>query len=266
MPLPEGYVELRLPRAIGWVRADLAALGLPAFWVPLQPLPGAKGRGGVGVLPLRDGLTAVVRPFVRGGAFGRLFGDRYPGPARVRRELGVLLALRREGVPVVTPLAAVAQKHRAFWRLRLVTEREVEAMPLPAFVAAFPELRRWSIEAAGTLVRLAFAAGLRHPDLHVDNVLCARHGEKVRAVLVDLDRAVVKAPVSERHRDAMLARMARYLHRHAGKLAAAPARVDLLRFLRALGMASEARRAAWERLGRRLRRQLARRRLLFRRA
>ena len=265
MSLPEGYVELRAPRAIGWVRADLAELGLPAFWVPLQPFPGAKGRGGVGVLSLREVLTAVVRPFVRGGAFGRLLGDRYPGPARVRRELEVLLRLRHEGVPVVTPLAAVAQKHRAFWRLRLLTEREAEALPLPAFVAAFPELRRFSIEAAGTLVRLAFAAGLRHPDLHADNVLCARHGDKVRAVLVDLDRAVVKAPVSERDRDGMLVRMARYLRRHAGKLAAAPARVDLLRFLRALGLDAAARRGAWERLGRRLRRQMARRRLLFRR-
>jgi hypothetical protein len=259
------FVEVREGRGLGWIRADLAAGGLRRLWTAPVPLPQAMGRGGVGTLDLDHDLVAVVRPFKRGGAFGRLLGERYARSARVRQELDVLMALRREGVPVVTPLAAIAQKHRAFWRLRLLTELEPGALPLPAFLAAHPQQRRWAVEAAGVVVRLAFAAGLRHPDLHPDNVLCSLRGDKVRAVLVDLDRARVRKPVPESDRDAMLVRMARYLHRHARRLPVRPARTDLLRFLRALGHDAAGRRAAWERLGIRLRRALARRRLLWRR-
>ena len=46
-------------------------------------------------------------------------------------------------------------------------------------------------------------------------MLVAVRGDKVRAVLIDLDRATLKAPLSQGVQDAMLVRMARYLHRHA---------------------------------------------------
>lgn len=261
--LPEGFVELREPRGIGWLRRDLAELGLSPFWAATTPLPGAKGRGGVGTLELQPGLIAVVRPFRRGGAFGKLLGDRYGGSARARDELAVLAQLQREGVPVVAPLAAVAQKHRAFWRLRLLTQVETGALALPAFCAAYPQHRRWAIAAAAVTVRLAFAAGLRHPDLHPDNILVAAHGDKVRAVLIDLDRARVKPPVDEAEQDRMLVRMARYLHRHSARLPVVSTKADHLRFLRALGLDRQGRRAAWDRLAAKLRRALARHRLVW---
>jgi len=178
----EGFVEVRAGRAIGWIASELAELGLDPFWGPIEPLPLAKGRGGVGRLVVA-GRELVVRPYRRGGALGSLLKDRYTGPSRAKNELEVLARLRAEGVPVVVPVAAVAQKHHAFWRLRLCTELLAEALPLPAFLAAHPELRRYTAEAVGIVVRLAFAAGLRHADLHLDNVLCAVRGDRVRAVL-----------------------------------------------------------------------------------
>jgi len=266
VPAPQGFVELRSRRAIAWVRADLAALPVAALWAQPAPLPGAKGRGGVGLLQLRPDLCAVVRPFRRGGALARILGERYRAAVRARQELEVLLALRAEGVPVVTPLAAVGQKHRAFWRLRLLTELEAEAQPLPAFCAARPSLRRWAIEAAAVTIRLAFAAGLRHPDLHLDNVLCrAGEGDKVRAVLVDLDKAVLAKPLPESLRDAMLVRLMRHLHKHQGLLGVAPSRSDGLRFLRGLGLDVAQRRQAWARLGSKLRRALGRHGFFWRR-
>lgn len=254
MTAPEGFVELREKNGIGWVRADLASLGLPAFWAEPAPLPGARGRGGAGLVTFGD-LQAVVRPYRRGGALAPLLGDRYAGPDRVQRELELHCALRAEGVPVVTPLAAVARK-RHFWRLRLFTELEPAAVPLPAFCAAHPELRRHAVAAAAVTVRLAFQAGLRHPDLHAENVLLAQRGDNVRAVLIDLDRAVLKAPVPAREVDAMLVRMARHLHRHAGRLPVQASRADWLRFLRGLGMDDDTRRDAWVRLSGKLRRAL----------
>ncbi|MEO6595665.1 MAG: lipopolysaccharide kinase InaA family protein [Planctomycetota bacterium] len=251
MALPDVFVELRERNAIGWVRRDLADLGLAAFWGPLQPLPFAKGRGGVGCLGVA-GLQLVVRPYQRGGAFGSLLADRYAGPRRARAELAVLEALRSEGVPVVTPIAAVARRGRAFWRLRLCTEQLPDALPVPGFLAAFPQLRRHAADAVGTVVRLAFAAGLRHPDLHPDNLLCSSRGDKVRVVLVDLDRARVKKPLVEGHRDEMLVRMQRYVIRHRDRLAAVPTRAETMRFLRALGLDRDGRHEAWRRLANKL--------------
>lgn len=254
------FVELRARGAIGWVRPDLAQLGMEAFWGPLEPLADAKGRGGVGVLRV-PGAELVVRPYRRGGALGRLLRDRYTRASRARRELELLDALRNEGVPVVVPVAAVARRGRAFWRLRLCTELVPDALALPAFLAANPDLRRYAVEAVGIVVRLAFAAGLHHPDLHLDNVLCSARGDKVRAVLVDLDRARLKKPVGESAQDAMLVRMQRYVVRHRQKLLAVPTRAESMRFLRALGLSREQRHVAWRRLCAKLRRALGRRRL-----
>lgn len=263
--LPEGFVELRQGPVVAWVAARYAEAGIEPLFAAPAPLADAKGRGGVGTITLL-GQEIVVRPCRRGGALGSLLRDRYTGPQRVRSELEALCALRREGVPVVTPVAAVARRHGAFWRLRLCTERVADALPLPAFVAAHPELRRHTAEAVGTLLKLAFAAGLRHPDLHLDNVLCAARGDRVRAVLVDLDRARVKAPLAAADVDAMLVRMARYSARHKKDLAAVPSRSDGLRLLRALGFDRAERRVRSQRITGKLRRQIARRRWFKKRA
>ena len=255
------FVELRERGGIGWVHRDLAGLGLSPFWAELLPLADAKGRGGIGTLEL-GGHDLVVRPYRRGGAFGALLKDRYPGPARARRELQVLAALRAQGVPVVAPMAAVARRVGAFWRLRLCTERLLGALPLPQFLARHANLRRRAAEAVGAVVRLAWTAGLRHPDLHVDNVLCVPSGERVRVVLVDLDRATLAAKADERAHDGMLVRMQRYLLRHRDRLAAVPTRAETQRFLRGLGLDRAQRRATRERLAPQVSRAMRRRRLL----
>jgi len=127
-------------------------------------------------------------------------------------------------------------------------------LPAPAFLAAHPALRRFAVEAIAIVVRLAFDAGLRHPDLHLDNVLCAVRGDRVRAVLVDLDRATLQKPVPAAARDAMLVRMQRYVIRHRRTLPAVPTRAETMRFLRATGADRAARHATWRRLCAKLRR------------
>lgn len=255
------FVETRERSKVGWVREDLADLGLDAFWARLEPMPGAKGRGGIGRLDV-GGRQLVVRPYRRGGALGSLLADRYPKPARAREELEVLYRLQQEGVPVVSPVAAVARRHGAFWRLRLCTEWLPEARTVPQFLAEFPERRRQAAEAVGMVVQLAFAAGLRHPDLHFDNVLCSPSGDKVRAVLVDLDKARLEKPVGDRARDEMLARMQRYVVKHRSKLPTVPTRAETMRFLRGLGLDRERRHVAWRSLHGRVERAMQRRRWL----
>lgn len=258
---PAEFVAVQRRGQRAWLRVDLAAGGAElcdACWAPLEPLADAKGRGGVGVLRL-GGLELVVRPYRRGGAIGSLLKDRYLRPGRVRDELALLASLRREGVPVVVPVAGVARRRGAFWQLRLLTERLPGALPVPAFLAANPALRRHCAEAVGVLVRLAFAAGLDHPDFHLDNVLCVARGDRVRAVLVDLDRAALRRPLPLASQERMLARLQRHLVRHRAKLAAVPTRAETLRFLRALGLSREARRETIGRLAAAVTRQLRRR-------
>ncbi|MBL8756013.1 MAG: hypothetical protein JNK15_22150 [Planctomycetes bacterium] len=263
MDSSDSFVERRERRGVAWVHPDLAAVPLDEFWRALRPLAFAKGRGGVGTLEL-SGHTLVVRPFRRGGALGAILRDRYAGPGRARAELHLLAALRAEGVPVVTPMAAVARRSGAFWRLRLCTELLDGALPLPAFLAAHPAWRRVTAEAVGTVLRLAFAAGLRHPDLHVDNVLCALRGDRVRVVLVDLDRATRRPGQGIDAAWAMLARMQRYVRRHAATLPAVPTRCETMRCLRAIEPDRDRRHAAWRAIAATVHRALRRRRLLGR--
>ena len=260
MGVPAGFVEVRSRREVAWLRQDLALLGHEALWCEPHPMLMVGGRGGVGTLQLTPQLWAVVRPFRRGGALRTLLGDRYPAPARVCRELEVLERMRADGVPVVVPLAALARRQRTFWRLRLLTERLDGALPLPAFCGADPHARRWAIEAAAVTVMLAFRAGLLHRDLHPDNVLVCRHGDKVRAVLVDLDRASVAPKLTVAQKDSMLVRMARYLAKHRAKLACSFSRSDHLRFLRGLGFDRTGRQGEVERLQPQLARALRLRR------
>jgi len=252
------FAEKRLRGQVAWVHEDLKDVATDAFWAKLEPLEGAKGRGGVGCLTI-GGRELVVRPYRRGGALGSLLNDRYSQPHRAKQELEVLYKLQQEGVPVVAPMAAVAKKGRAFWRLRICTERLTDAMTVPAFLAEYPERRRQTAEAVGLVIRLAFAAGLRHPDLHLDNVLVRPSGDKVRAVLVDLDRARIEPPLSDRARDDMLVRMQRHLVRHRRSLAALPSCAETMRFLRGLGFDKEQRAEMWRRLAQKLERDIARR-------
>ena len=252
------FVEFRHSGQVGWIHQDLVDVPISDFWAQLQAMPGAKGRGGVGRLHL-GGRDLVVRPYRRGGALGGLLNDRYSHPARARRELEVLHLLQLQGVPVVAPIAALAKKGRAFWRLRLCTEWLPDALTVPAFLAAYPDRRRQTAEAVGLVVRLAFAAGLRHPDLHLDNVLVRGSGEKVRAVLVDLDRARIASPLTDRVRDEMLVRMQRHIVRHGARLPSVPSTAETMRFLRGLGLDRGERHAAFRTLFAKLQRSLARR-------
>ncbi len=259
MAPPSGFVLVRRRGEFAWLREDLADGGLEPLLQAPEPLAGAKGRGGVGTLRLPGGLFAVARPYRRGGLLGRWLGDRYLGPGRACRELEVLAALRRGGVAAAAPLAAVARRSGLCWRLLLVTERVEGALPLPQFCAARGDARRAVIEATAAALAAAFDLGLRHPDLHPDNVLVTERQGRVEVVLIDMDRAQLRPPVEAAARRRMLVRMARYLRKHANRLPYAASRTDGLRLLRGLGLDRGQRRREWGLLQDALRRQLRRR-------
>jgi hypothetical protein len=276
------------------VRDDITDVLPGLLWTTGIPLAGAKGRGGVAVLSLKRGIQAVARDYRRGGALGFLLRRSYLDPERPQRELNLLQKLSNKGVPVVTPLAALAKKQGLFYRLRLLTELLPGALPLPAFLAEHPRLRGAAIEEAGRVVRMAFAAGLWHPDLHPDNLLAwvpeavaaavpqdaaqdaaedlpqdggAEAAPTVRPAvrptvrpevrLLDLDRAELRNRLSNQDQNRMLLRMARYLRRHAGDLPIEPTTQDHLRFLKGMGMKPEERHLRMRELVPQLERELS---------
>lgn len=257
-------VQLRGEKSL--LRSDLTDVLPGLLWTTGTPLPGAKGRGGIFVLSLKHGIRAVARDYHRGGSLGFLLRKSYLDPERPQRELRLLQRLQQKGVPVVTPLAALARKQGLFYRLRLLTELLPGALPLPAFLARHPVCRRAAIEEAGRVVRLAFSAGLWHPDLHPDNLLArlpedgqhCEDGQRPEVRLLDLDRAELRKQLTAEEQDRMLLRMARYLRRHEQDLPIEPTTQDHLRFLKGMGLTREARHVRMRELIPLLRQELAR--------
>lgn len=140
-----------------------------------QPLPGAFGRGGV----QRRG-DLVLRPYRRGGLFGRILHARYASPRRFEREFLVHRALWEAGFPTVAP-AGYAFRRQGLAFEGICFTRFQEGRPWPADWAA------GSVCIADLLTALRALAewGLWAPDLNATNVLLADEG----LCLLDWDRA-----------------------------------------------------------------------------
>ncbi len=246
---PSGYVRRAGADGDAVVRADLADVGDEIWWGSGTELATSGGRGRVSLIQPRPGLLAVARDYHRGGALAGLLGRRFLAPGRSEQELELLVAAAAAGIPTLVPLAALTRRQGAFYELRLVTEIVAGALPLPAFAASEPRLRRAAIEAAGRVAGQAFAAGLLHADLHAENLIAREDGGRIDVRLIDLDRARLAPPLTERERDRMLLRMARHLRKHAARLPVRVTRADQLRFLRGVGCDRQQRRAAMRRLG-----------------
>ncbi len=140
-------------------------------------LDGAFGRGGV----YRLGST-VVRPYRRGGLFGRVVARRYRHPSRFFHELAVHGALWEAGFPTVRPLG-VAWRPAFPWGVEGVYfTQEAQGRPWPREWSADPTVLG---QAWGAIEALC-AWGLWAPDLNATNVLVAPEGS---VLLLDWDRA-----------------------------------------------------------------------------
>jgi 3-deoxy-D-manno-octulosonic acid kinase len=228
--VPAGYARQRerdawivalpsvLPEIVAAVRAAGTLYDWAAARADAQPF---TGRGAAYRVRVGD-VAALVRHYRRGGLVARLVDDSYvrAGEPRPLRELRASAAVRAAGVPSPEVLAAVVYARGAIYRGDLATRFVPDSSDLAALTwgsARWPEpLRTAAWRAAGALLRRAFAAGVRHPDLNLRNILVTHTGDRTCALLLDLDR-VRLAAVADVARHAMLER----LHRSRRKLEAA---------------------------------------------
>jgi 3-deoxy-D-manno-octulosonic acid kinase len=130
---------------------------------------------------------AVLRRYLRGGLMRHVNRDRYLfGHADTTRpfsEWRVTARLRRRGLAVPRPLAAMYRRDGAVYSAALLTERIPGARPL-ADVAADMTGRDW--QRVGRMLARFAESGLRHPDINASNIVRDTDGE---FWLLDFDRA-----------------------------------------------------------------------------
>ncbi len=170
------------------------------------------GRSIAYAAPLPDGTKVVVRHNRHGGVVGPITRDLFLPPTRAPLELDASLRLATAGVP--TPeLLAYAIYHGPFGlrRADVMTREVADSFDLSDVLTRQDEpLRTRAWTAVAELLRRLAAAGARHHDLNVKNVLLRPRGEELEALALDVDR------VSFEIGDVMTANVAR-LSRSARK-------------------------------------------------
>lgn len=141
-----------------------------------------------------DGAALVLRHYWRGGVIARLTSDTYAWTGRDRtrgfREWRLLAFLRRNRLPVPTPVAARARRHGLVYRADLVTAAIPGAVPLDS------RLRQAGLEAElwkriGTIIGRFHGVGACHADLNVRNILL---DEEDVPWLIDWDQGRLRRP------------------------------------------------------------------------
>ena len=175
-------------------RAAAAALARDPTSVLARAPEVAGGRGLHRLLSESEwGATVRVRPGHRGGLLGPLLGDRYATPARPLREHALVESLHADGLPVATPVFAVAWRAGLGWRCAVATVERENARDLARVLRdehSGSERLRAARAVARTLRRL-HDAGVTHGDLQLRNLLVepAEGTEDLVCVAIDFDRA-----------------------------------------------------------------------------
>jgi tRNA A-37 threonylcarbamoyl transferase component Bud32 len=138
-------------------------------------------------------FPVVVRHNRHGGTFRDLTGDLFLGATRAPRELAISLALKSAGIPTPQVIAyAVYPAGSIFARSDVVTEEILNSRDLGDVLlhSAFGSGERLrALGATSRLLKRLSAAGVRHHDLNVKNVLIPSVRDDLAvAYVLDVDR------------------------------------------------------------------------------
>ena len=244
---PAGYERLVAGDAVAVVRSDgAAALGAVLArgtlydWAAAHPMRRElAGRAPAYAVPLGEAVRVVVRHSRHGGLLAPITGDRFLAPTRAPHELRTSLRLREAGVPTPDVVATVVYAAGPLLRTADVATEEVpHARDLSAALAvADATERERAIEATVALLRRLDAAGARHPDLNLKNVLVAPANDELATWVIDVDRVRFAAPGDPAARAANVRRLARSLAKWRDRLAPGAADAAVARLASALGVA-----------------------------
>lgn len=164
---------------------------------------GTGGRGALLSFPYADG-TGIIRRYRRGGLVRHLVRETYLFRNRAKAELAILRDLCEAGLPVPEPLGCAWEQWACCFRGNLAT-RQVDAVPLPAYVTSHPTEAPELMRRCGALIRRMHDLGVMHADLQVLNLLAGPDG----LYLIDFDKARRFPALSRRLRNRALLRLRR---------------------------------------------------------
>lgn len=150
------------------------------------------GRDIAYAVPLPDGVTPVViRHSRHGGMLAPITRDRFLGRTRAPQELATALRLRELGVQTPEIVAyATYPAGVVLKRSDVVTREIVGGKDLAFLLIGSPSaaVKRAAFEATAILVAKLCAAGARHPDLNLKNILLTSQAGGMTAFVLDVDR------------------------------------------------------------------------------
>lgn len=209
--------------------------GEPADPLPLIQCIGkgelikGKGRGGIALVRL-NGRRLACRKYTHGGLLRAITGDMFLSDRRALAELEITGYLRGSGFPVVEPFAAITEKRLFTKRLYILTLYKEGAVDLLEFLVSSGKMRRLrTIKRLAELLYKMETLGVRHPDLHLNNVLVTPNRE---LVFLDFDKCV-KGVFTGRDTIRMFFRLNRHAEKMERKGAAAFTLKERAMFLRA---------------------------------
>ena len=178
--------------------------------------PSARALAGRGIsyaiaLPV-SGVRAVVRHNRHGGLLARLTGDLFLPPTRAPYELFVSRQLQAAGVRTPDVLMIGVMPALGLLRRSDVVTREITGgRDLAAYMqpgeSASARSAAWA--AARALVAALNAAGARHHDLNVKNILLCPASDGLDAWVLDVDRVTLGTPGAAHVRRGNAARLRR---------------------------------------------------------
>ena len=212
------FPHFGLGRRVLYIRRDLAARATAIFGALAQlnrrATSGAGNRGSGFPLKLEGGGPVLfARWGRRGGLVGLINSDIYfGGGARPLRELTIANEARLRGIPIAEPLGAVIEAVApGFYRSAFIT-RALSGMTLWELLRADDDavVRAHVVELARRAIDTMHDAGLLHADLNLHNLFISNSGERMTAVILDLDKAqLFNGPVPAAQRQTNFARLAR---------------------------------------------------------
>ncbi|WP_161815651.1 3-deoxy-D-manno-octulosonic acid kinase [Steroidobacter agaridevorans] len=224
--------EQFIATAGGGILYDASRLSKPdeelfsrSHWAALGALEEiAGGRSSIAVLNVAaaradsTGIRWVLRHYRRGGLIAKLSQDSYlwTGAARTRSfaEWRLLAELRRRGLPVPAPIAALYVRGWVTYRADLITELLPGTRTL-ADVITGNDLSETGWRAVGKTIAAFHREGVHHADLNANNILLA--GSQPEVYVLDFDRGRIEPRGA--WEQAVLARLRRSLDKIKGQRA-----------------------------------------------
>lgn len=170
-----------------------------------------QGRGNIYAFEYNN-LKLILRHYHRGGIPAKLIDDRYlwPGVEKTRpmRELEMLSAMHRFGLPVPYPAAARINKNGLSYRADIVTVLipEAETLSSSLMVAPLSE-EKW--QCIGATIKQFHEHNCYHADLNAHNIMLDKHDG---IYLIDFDKSKINT-TSGRWQASNLERLKRSLEK-----------------------------------------------------